>query len=168
MYDYTAAHRDLPFGTVLKVTNIDNGLAVLVRINDRGPFISNRIVDLSYSSSMEIGNTGLSKVLIEGFVPGRVNMGDSIKDDYFFCYSITSPLAYIDKNDIEVIGFTCDFNDGIKIYRNYLARHNEYSCYLAIPSERLIKKGKSAEKYYIVVQDPRSKKKVKEIVRNMK
>ncbi|MCL5991640.1 MAG: septal ring lytic transglycosylase RlpA family protein [Bacteroidetes bacterium] len=166
MYEYTAAHRDLPFGTILKVTNVDNGLSVLVRINDRGPFIGNRILDLSYSASIEIGNTGLSKVLIEGFIPGRVNIGNNVSDIYFFGYSISKPMAFIHKTDADVIGFSRDFNEGIKLYKNYLARHPENVSYLAVPSEQIMKKEKYADKFYLVVIDPRSKKKIIEIVRD--
>lgn len=54
--DFTAAHRSLPFGTWVKVTNLDNKKAVIVRINDRGPFVKGRIIDLSKSAAKEIGN----------------------------------------------------------------------------------------------------------------
>ncbi len=55
MYAFTAAHKTLPFGTVLLVTNLNNGKKVTVRINDRGPFVRNRILDLSYAAAREIG-----------------------------------------------------------------------------------------------------------------
>jgi rare lipoprotein A len=51
----TAAHRTLPFGTKVKVTNQTNGRAVVVRINDRGPFIKGRVIDLSKAAAQEIG-----------------------------------------------------------------------------------------------------------------
>jgi rare lipoprotein A len=47
MWDMTAAHKTLPMNTIVKVTNIDNGLTTVVRINDRGPFVNTRIIDLS-------------------------------------------------------------------------------------------------------------------------
>ena len=50
----TAAHRTLPFGTVLRVTNLRNGLSVIVRVNDRGPFHPNRVIDLSKNAAEEI------------------------------------------------------------------------------------------------------------------
>ena len=50
----TAAHRTLPFGTVLRITNLQNGLSVIVRINDRGPFHPDRVIDLSKSAAEEI------------------------------------------------------------------------------------------------------------------
>jgi rare lipoprotein A len=54
MYDMTAAHKTLPMNTVVKVTNLKNGLTTVVRINDRGPFIETRIIDLSNSAAREI------------------------------------------------------------------------------------------------------------------
>lgn len=63
----TAAHRSLPFGCYVKVTNKDNGQSVIVRINDRGPFHGNRVVDLSYGAAKAIGITkkGMGNVVIE-------------------------------------------------------------------------------------------------------
>lgn len=52
----TAAHRSLPFGTMVKVTNTKNGKSVVVRINDRGPFVKGRIIDLSRSAFTAVGN----------------------------------------------------------------------------------------------------------------
>jgi rare lipoprotein A len=64
---HTAAHRKLPFGTKVKVTNVKNGRSVIVRINDRGPFVRGRIIDLSRSAFSRIGNTnaGVIEVAIE-------------------------------------------------------------------------------------------------------
>lgn len=63
----TAAHKKLPFGTRVRVTNIANGKTVVVRINDRGPFVNGRIIDLSRSAFTRIGNTrsGVINVKIE-------------------------------------------------------------------------------------------------------
>lgn len=60
----TAAHRSLPFGTRLRVTNETNGRSVVVRINDRGPFVGGRIIDLSRGSAAAIGMSGTSRVLL--------------------------------------------------------------------------------------------------------
>ena len=54
----TAAHKLLPFGTLVKVTNLDNGLSAVVKINDRGPFVEGRIIDLSRAAADEIGMLG--------------------------------------------------------------------------------------------------------------
>ena len=63
----TAAHRFLPFGTVVRVTNLRNGQNVVVRINDRGPFIKNRIIDLAYGAARRIGldRTGIARVQLD-------------------------------------------------------------------------------------------------------
>lgn len=58
MYAMTAAHRTLPFGTRVRVNDLDNGRAVEVRINDRGPFIRGRIIDLSYAAAEALGMVG--------------------------------------------------------------------------------------------------------------
>jgi rare lipoprotein A len=58
MYQLTAAHRDLPLGTWIMVTNLDSGRAVEVRVNDRGPFVADRIVDVSYGAGRLLGMIG--------------------------------------------------------------------------------------------------------------
>ena len=63
----TAAHKTLPFGSIVKVLNLENGKTVTVRINDRGPFIEGRIIDLSRAAAEEIGmlGTGIAMVKLE-------------------------------------------------------------------------------------------------------
>lgn len=58
MYDMTAAHKTLPFGTYVKVKNLSNSKELVVKINDRGPFVKQRIIDLSYGAAREIGLIG--------------------------------------------------------------------------------------------------------------
>jgi rare lipoprotein A len=67
MYDMTAAHQTLPFGTHVMVTNLRNGKSAVVRINDRGPFVKERIIDLSYAAAiyLEMVDSGTSPVRIE-------------------------------------------------------------------------------------------------------
>jgi rare lipoprotein A len=69
----TAAHRTLPFGTVLKVTRLDNHQSVIVTVNDRGPYVGNRVLDLSKSAAREIGmvDKGVAEVVIETISMGR-------------------------------------------------------------------------------------------------
>jgi rare lipoprotein A len=61
----TAAHRTLPFGTQVRVTNKRNGKSVVVRINDRGPFIKGRIIDVTPTAAKALGFSGLTKVALE-------------------------------------------------------------------------------------------------------
>ena len=72
MYKLTAAHRTLPFGTVVRVTNLDNGKSTTVRITDRGPFVDNRIIDLSLAAAREIESVG------PGVVPVRLEILSAI------------------------------------------------------------------------------------------
>ncbi|MBW1713090.1 MAG: septal ring lytic transglycosylase RlpA family protein [Deltaproteobacteria bacterium] len=79
MYALTAAHRTLPLGTQVKVTNLKNGRTCLVRINDRGPFVRGRIIDLSYKAAQKLAvvGPGTAPVRVEAVGqpagPGRVS-----------------------------------------------------------------------------------------------
>jgi rare lipoprotein A len=74
MYLMTAAHRTLPIPCYARVTNLSNGRSVVVRINDRGPFVGNRIVDLSYSAAtrLDIVRTGTAFVELRTISPGEI------------------------------------------------------------------------------------------------
>ena len=61
----TAAHRTLPFGTRVRVTNTRNGRSVVVRINDRGPFVRGRVIDLTPAGARALGFSGLAPVKVE-------------------------------------------------------------------------------------------------------
>jgi peptidoglycan lytic transglycosylase len=66
----TAAHRTLPFGTMVRVTNIHNGHSVVVRINDRGPFNKHRIIDVSPAAAKQLEFSGLTLVTLD-VVPAK-------------------------------------------------------------------------------------------------
>ncbi|MDX2472576.1 MAG: septal ring lytic transglycosylase RlpA family protein [Candidatus Krumholzibacteria bacterium] len=68
----TAAHRTLPFGTRVRVTNLENGKEVLLRINDRGPFVEGRIIDVSWRAAQDLDfvQEGVVKARVE-VLPGR-------------------------------------------------------------------------------------------------
>ncbi len=70
MYAMTAAHKALPFGSVVRVRQTGSGHSVVVRINDRGPFVEGRIIDLSRSAAQSLGMEGISRVSLE-VVAGR-------------------------------------------------------------------------------------------------
>jgi len=67
MHALTAAHKTLPFGAYVRVTNLNNGKSIVVRINDRGPFVKGRIIDLSYAAAKKLGTdiTGVAPVKIK-------------------------------------------------------------------------------------------------------
>ena len=72
MLTLTAAHKSLPLPSFARVTNLSNGLSLVVRINDRGPFVSNRIIDLSYAAAVKLGvkQTGTAMVEVRVIEPG--------------------------------------------------------------------------------------------------
>ena len=73
MYDMTAAHLTIPLGSYVRVTNLRNGRAVIVRVNDRGPIVAGRIIDLSYGAATALGydKRGLQKVRLDLVKPGQ-------------------------------------------------------------------------------------------------
>ena len=97
----TAAHKTLPFGTIVKVTNRGNQKTVEVKINDRGPYVANRIIDLSKSAAEQLGfiNQGLAEVRISILNPGDgkgnqyrtspgVPTGDIVSEKEYYDFNI--------------------------------------------------------------------------------
>jgi rare lipoprotein A len=74
MHDFTAAHPTLPLGTFVKVTNLRNGKSVVVRINDRGPVVDGRIIDVSYNAARALGfkERGIQRVRLDLYRPVTV------------------------------------------------------------------------------------------------
>ncbi|HEY4530905.1 MAG TPA: septal ring lytic transglycosylase RlpA family protein, partial [Luteimonas sp.] len=73
MYAFTAAHKSLPLPSFARVTNLENGKSVVVRVNDRGPFHDGRVVDLSYAAAVKIGvyPSGTARVEVRALGPGE-------------------------------------------------------------------------------------------------
>ncbi|QKF67402.1 septal ring lytic transglycosylase [Arcobacter venerupis] len=94
MYDMTAAHKTLPMNTVVRVDNLENGKSIIVRINDRGPFVRGRIIDLSNKAANEIDmvrkGTAKVKITVLGY-NGEIENKDA-------------PYAQLPKNDPTLIG----------------------------------------------------------------
>ena len=75
MYDLTAAHRSLPFGTKVRVTNRANGKSVVVRINDRGPYVGERVIDLSRGAAQAVNMTET------GTAPAKLEVLPTIQEE---------------------------------------------------------------------------------------
>lgn len=73
MYSMTAAHKTLPIPSYAQVTNLENGRSVIVRVNDRGPFMRGRIIDVSYAAAYKLGmiGKGSARVEVKSLAPGR-------------------------------------------------------------------------------------------------
>lgn len=96
-YDYTAAHRTLPFNSYVRTTNLKNQLSITVRINDRGPFVKSRIIDLSEAAARRIGSYmhGLASVKVE--VLNLIKRTPEL--DSIFSYEVVDCLGNPDELD---------------------------------------------------------------------
>jgi len=136
MYKLTAAHRTLPLGTYVKVTNLSNGKSVIVKINDRGPYVKGRIIDLSYMAAKKIGmvKKGVQKVKIEVIsLPYYVRKYRSIFE-YKKIYSVQVGAFRLKKNAKNLIAEIKRYTNhafyrkvkinGTTIYRVYAGKYN--------------------------------------------
>ncbi|MBW2335190.1 MAG: septal ring lytic transglycosylase RlpA family protein [Deltaproteobacteria bacterium] len=107
MYAVTAAHKTLPLGTYVRVHNLENNRKIDVRINDRGPFVRGRIIDLSYTAAKDIGIVGPGTARVEVFAlgtPAATDGGSSrtyVQGDYFsgnFTYQVG---AFVNRENAE-------------------------------------------------------------------
>ncbi|MCL6261659.1 septal ring lytic transglycosylase RlpA family protein [Aquiflexum sp. TKW24L] len=116
----TAAHKNLPFGTMLKVTNLKNDKVVWVRVNDRLPQNSKRIIDLSRAAATEIGmiNDGLAKVKIEvpdqGTIQFLMNHYQENTPEDIRLRIYEEPILF-DKMDLCMIGFEIDLAEKVEV-----------------------------------------------------
>jgi len=120
MYDLTAAHRTLPFGTYVMVTNLDNGRTATVRINDRGPFVGDRIIDLSYAAARVLGMIGpgtipVSLEILKGISPAPRGRGWSVQAGSFISKNNASNLARKLKGNYEGVYITI-FKTSTQVY----------------------------------------------------
>jgi rare lipoprotein A len=148
MNDYSAAHKTLPFGTILRVTNIRNGKKTFVRINDRGPYAGDRIIDLSKQSAKDLGHLGLYRVKLEGFKMGQRKFRDSEKD-YYFGLSYDEDLVCIPKDHYRFIDSTFKFGDIVRMYN--LAYSNDPNVKIIVDAseKNRMELKNSGVKYYL-------------------
>jgi rare lipoprotein A len=150
MHAMTAAHKTLPLGTVVEVNNLENGKKAVVRINDRGPYVGTRIIDLSYEAATQIGmvRNGTAKVKIIALGTDDMLLDDSNADAYFTGDFTIQAGAFSQKSnaermkgmmeqyvqDVQIVPFN---KDGVTYYR---VRAGQYSS---------LKKAQSHEKLLI-------------------
>ncbi len=120
MHALSAAHKNLPFGTIIRVTNQDNNKVVLVRVNDRGPFIKSKILDLSVNSVEEIEGTDNPYVSIEALIPNDYMFMNKSDDEYYFGYSYDYPLVCLPSGALKFLDSSTDFEEAVEIYKEYV------------------------------------------------
>ncbi len=83
MYQVSAAHKSLPIPSFLRVTNLDNNRSIIVRVNDRGPFHDNRIIDLSYAAALKLGYAaiGTARVQLDAIITEELSSGLEFRGD---------------------------------------------------------------------------------------
>ncbi|MCX6139579.1 MAG: septal ring lytic transglycosylase RlpA family protein [Candidatus Kapabacteria bacterium] len=86
MNEYTAAHRTLPFGTILRVENVKTGKSILVEVTDRGPFVRRRVIDLSYCAARDLG-VSVSPVEIDALTKASISDFYTENDSTFLVFS---------------------------------------------------------------------------------
>ena len=157
MHDLTAAHKSLPFGTLIRVKNEETGKVTFVRVNDRGPFVRKRIIDLSYGAASEIKGVGTPDVKIDALINnGNLPMIDN--DDYFFGYSYDLPLSCIPSNTIRFTAESNDLSVAITQYEDALKQYPGKPVFLFTPtSEDSHIPAVAYEKYYIGYFEPNQK-----------
>lgn len=145
MYKMTAAHKTLPLPSFVKVTNLANGKKVVVRVNDRGPFHGNRIIDLSYAAAKKISIGGVGKVKIEVLNPVTYNKGNyKMNTDKRAFLQIaafsTQSSAEASCKKINKLGFGCRIIMSDKIYRVQVGSFSDTKS-LALATKDLKKAG---------------------------
>ncbi|MDO5536318.1 MAG: septal ring lytic transglycosylase RlpA family protein [Desulfovibrionaceae bacterium] len=123
MYTFTAAHRSLPFGTIVRVTDQYNGKSVMVCVTDRGPFVKGRIIDMSYAAANRIGleRKGVSTVGLEVVSDSK---GRPLNDGEAFFVEMKSPTGP------ERFGPYDTFADAAAVHEALLLAHPEASVVL--------------------------------------
>ena len=127
MDGFSAAHRTLPFGSILRVTNPKNNTSILVTVNDRGPFIRSRIIDLSSAAARSI-DVALDKVTVEGFKPQDLNSGEGL-------LAFTSPsyeAFRVDSSTITIAESINSFSEAIRKHRLLSAKQPEKELLLVV------------------------------------
>jgi len=120
MYDMTAAHKTLPFGTFVMVTNLNNGRSVKVRINDRGPFIRGRIIDLSYAAARVLDMVG------SGVVPVRIEILSDLSYDLDRQRFALQVGSFVVKKNAQSLKFQLDQKYGTVYISEFKTPHRIY------------------------------------------
>jgi rare lipoprotein A len=152
MYEFSAAHKSLPFGTILRVTNTSTNKSTLVRINDRGPYVGSRILDLSKKSALAIGSvkSGTAKVKIEGFLAG--NKKEVINENYVYAYSLNHKPVCVPYDIFEKVDSTKVFNNAVTILKNISKNAVTNEDYYLIQNPVSAKNGIKYRDYFYIVR----------------
>jgi rare lipoprotein A len=152
MYKLTAAHKTFPMNTIVKVTNTKNNKSVIVRINDRGPFVQNRIIDLSYAAAaaVNIVNSGTAPVKLEV-------LGFDGNAETYAKNAVVKQSVIIDDFDVQIGAFRK--KSGAELYETMF--NNKNSGYAAIVKDGFLE---GASIYRVWVQGFRSEEEARDFI----
>lgn len=132
MNRFSVAHRFLPFGTIVRITNLANGSKVLARVTDRGPFVKKRIIDFSFKTAKELGALGNPKVKIEALIPNQFKF--DLKGHYFFGYSFDLLLVCLPKDKFNILAKFSNFDEAVDFYSKFVQNFPSMFVYLLVPA----------------------------------
>lgn len=149
---FTAAHKTLPFGSIVRVTNLKNNKSVLVRINDRGPYVKKRIIDLSHRAAKELGALGNPKVKIETLLlPEKSFVMKDTATNYLFAYSFSELAAFVPADSFIIMQQYEDFNSAAEEYHKIASKFPNRKYFLLFDFDADLEEKDTSNKgiYYI-------------------
>lgn len=152
---YTAAHKSLPFGSIVKVTNEINKQSTLVIINDRGPFVRKRIIDISTIAAHKISSYGIPPVTIQTIIK-KNDMEKSLEDTYF-AFSINLEPLVLTIDNLNLLQEYSDFSEAVEILHNLQSKYPYINYCIALTAQDYYNnypKGKRS--YYVGIITPRT------------
>ncbi len=150
MHALTAAHKNLPLGAIVRVTNEATNETALLKINDRGPYVKKRIIDLSFSAAQKLSATTNPTVKIETLLAQNNSLLIPDNDKYLFGYSYDLPLVCIPSKIVALIDSTDNFETAIKEYELTKEKNNGKFVYLFTDAGKIeYKYNNLKETYYI-------------------
>lgn len=167
MFEFSAAHKSLPFGTIVRINNLETDKSLIVRINDRGPFIRSRIIDLSYSAAVETNSMGTPAVKIEALKNNNKEILEKFPNTkYYFCYSFNLPLVTLPEGTLKKLASSIDFDEAINLYKKFTELYPSKKIYLAVESDYL-ESNENFTSYFICHYDPSDFKPILPIAENI-
>jgi len=167
MHELTAAHKKLPMGAIVRVINQQTDERVLLKINDRGPYVKTRIIDLSYHSAQHISGATNPKVKVETLL--AEDNYDILPEDkeYFFGFSYDFPLVCIPGSVINFLTYTDDFDKAVNFYKKTLEENPGQLVYLFTNAGAIdYSYNNLKEKYYIGIFRPELIESSNDLVKN--
>lgn len=129
-FAYTSAHKSLPFGTIVKVTCTNKDQSTLVMVNDRGPYVRGRIIDLSFTAAKELQmfHSGVTSVVLEGYKPSQI---ENDEDGKSLAFSSSFDAFRVPENEGTTLKTFKNFTDAMFYFRELIANDTQ-DAYLVV------------------------------------